>query len=292
MKTLKEYILDAQANKQAIPHFNVSNSDMLMAVFAAAQEVSQEHGQKIPMIIGVSEGERDQFGVQQSIDYIKSLRNQYDYPLFINADHTFSVERTCEAIDLGFDMVIYDGNKVSHEENIINTKKVVEYRNKSNPHCLVEAEFGNIGLGSGIKDEMPEGISEDTMTDPVAARAFVEETGVDLIAPAVGNVHGLIKAGNPALNPERVAAVLESTAVPLVLHGGSGSADEDFVAVIKAGISLIHISTELRVAYRRGLEEMMGENDDVAPYKYNGRAKAAVQAKAAARIRLFWGVEK
>lgn len=292
MKTLKEYILDAQENKKAIPHFNVSNSDMLTAIFAAAQEVSEQHGEKIPVIIGVSEGERDQFGTVQIVDYIKSIKEQYDYPLFINADHTFSVERTCEAIDLGFDMVIYDGNKVTHAENVANTKTVVEHRNKVNPHCLVEAEFGNIGLGSGLKDELPEGISEDSMTDPAGAKEFVEQTGVDLIAPAVGNVHGLIKSGNPALNPERVSAVLESAGVPLVLHGGSGSADEDFVKVIKAGISLIHISTELRVAYRRGLEEMLSENQEVAPYKYNIKAKAAVQAKAAERIRLFWGLDK
>lgn len=291
MKTLKEYILDAQENKKAIPHFNVSNSDMLMAVFAAIMEVSEQAGEKIPVIIGVSEGERDQFGTQQILDYVKSLQKQYNYPLFINADHTFSVERTCEAIDLGYDMVIYDGNKVTHEENVINTKKVVDYKNQVNPSCLVEAEFGNIGLGSGLKDEMPEGISEDTMTDPAGAAEFVQTTGVDLIAPSVGNVHGMVKSGNPALNPERVTAVLDAAGVPLVLHGGSGSADEDFVKVIHAGISVIHISTELRVAYRRGLEEMMAENDQVAPYKYNGKAKAALQAKAAARIRLFWGIE-
>lgn len=291
MKTLREYILEAQENKKAIPHFNVSNSDMLMSIFDAAQQVSVQAGENIPVIIGVSEGERDEFGTTQAVAYIKSLKEQYNYPLFINADHTFSVERTCEAIDLGFDMVIYDGNKVSHEENVINTKKVVDYRNSKKSNCLVEAEFGNIGLGSGVKDELPEGISEESMTDPEGARKFVEATGVDLIAPAVGNVHGMVKSGNPALNPERVTAVLESTGVPLVLHGGSGSADSDFLSVIQAGISLIHISTELRVAYRKGLEEMMAENDQVAPYKYNKKAKAAVQEKAAARIKLFWGME-
>jgi len=291
MKTLKEYIAEAQKNKQAIPHFNVANSDMLMAVFTAAQEVSDEYGQKIPIIIGVSEGERDSFGTTQIVDYINSLRNEHDYPLFINADHTFSVERTCEAIDAGYDMVIYDGNKVSHDENVENTKKVVAYKNEINPECLVEAEFGNIGLGSGIKESLPEGISEETMTDSVLAKAFVVETGIDALAPAVGNVHGLIKSGNPALNPNRVQEVLEATGVPLVLHGGSGSADDDFVSVINAGISIIHISTELRVAYRKGLEEMLEQNDEVAPYKYNDKAKKGVQKKAQERIKLFWKIK-
>lgn len=291
MKTLKEYIQDAQDSKRAIPHFNVANSDMLMSVFDAALEVSKEHGEKIPVVIGFSEGEREAMGTTQCVDYVTSLRNEHDYPLFVNADHTFGVELTCDAIDAGFDMVIYDGNTVSHEENVVNTKKVVEYRNQINPECLVEAEFGNVGLGSGLKDKLPEGISEATMTDPLAAKQFVAETGIDMIAPAVGNVHGMIKTGNPALNPQRVSEVLTETNIPLVLHGGSGSSDEDFVKVIDAGISMIHISTELRVAYRRGLEEMLLEVDSVAPYKYTLKAREAVKTKAAEKIRLFWGVK-
>lgn len=291
MKTLKEYLFEAQKNNRAIAHFNVANSDMLMSVFAAAQEVSQEAGEKIPMVIGVSEGERDAFGVSQIVDYVASLKNEHDYPIFLNADHTYSVERTCEAIDAGFDMVIYDGAKISHEENLENTKKVVAYRNEVNPDCLVEAEFGFIGGGSDIKDAIPEGVSEETMTKPDEAKAFVEASGVEVLAPSVGNLHGMVKGGNPALNPERVAAIWEATRTPLVLHGGSGSADEDFVKVIHAGISLIHISTELRVAYRKGLEDAFAEDaSQLAPYRFNKKALDAVQAKAADRIRLFWGI--
>lgn len=291
MKTLKEYLLQAKEDKKAIAHFNVANSDMLMSVFAAAQQVSEEVGEKIPLVIGVSEGERDAFGVTQIVDYISSLRNEYDYPVFLNADHTYSVERTCEAIDAGFDMVIYDGAKISHEENLENTKAVVEYRNKVNPDCLVEAEFGFIGSGSSIKDAIPEGVSEATMTQPDEAKIFVDASGVEVLAPSVGNLHGMVKSGNPALNPERVSAIWEATQTPLVLHGGSGSTDDDFVKVIKAGISMIHISTELRVAFRKGIEESFASDDTLAPYRYFKAAKQAVQEKAAARIRLFWGIK-
>ena len=291
MKTLKEYLIDAQKNKRAIAHFNVANSDMLMSVFDAAKEVSEDIGEKIPLVIGVSEGERDAFGVTQIVDYITSLRNEYDYPIFLNADHTYSVERTCEAIDAGFDMVIYDGAKISHEENLANTKAVVEYRNKVNPDCLVEAEFGFIGGGSNIKDAIPEGVSEETMTKPEEAKDFVDASGVELLAPSVGNLHGMVKTGNPALNPERVSAIWEATQTPLVLHGGSGSTDEDFVKVIKAGISLIHISTELRIAYRKGIETAFAEDAKVlAPYRYFKQAQDNVKAIAEQRIRLFWGV--
>ena len=290
MKTLKEYLQEAQENKRAIAHFNVANSDMLMAVFAGAKKVSEEYGEKIPVVIGLSEGERDSFGVTQAVDYIMSLRNEHDYPIFLNADHTYSVERTLEAIDAGFDMVIYDGAKISHEENLENTKKVVAYRNEINPDCLVEAEFGFIGGGSDIKDSIPEGVSEATMTKPDEAKKFVHDSGIDLLAPSVGNLHGMVKSGNPALNPERVSAILEATGTPLVLHGGSGSTDEDFVAVIKAGISLIHISTELRVGYRKGIEEAFEADADVlAPYKYFKQAQTNVMLIVEDRMKLFWG---
>jgi fructose-bisphosphate aldolase class II len=290
MKTLKEYLYEAQKQKKALAHFNVANSDMLMAVFAAAKQVSEEVGEKIPFVIGVSEGERDAFGVTQIVDYVTSLKNEHDYPIFLNADHTYSVERTCEAIDAGFDMVIYDGANISHAENLENTKKVVAYRNEINPDCLVEAEFGFIGSGSSIKDSIPEGVSEETMTKPSEAKEFVDASGVEVLAPSVGNLHGMVKTGNPALNPERVSEIWEATKTPLVLHGGSGSTDQDFVAVINAGISLIHISTELRVAYRKGIEEAFSSDDTLAPYKYFKKAKDAVQEKAAERIRLFWGI--
>ncbi|MFT6361415.1 MAG: fructose-bisphosphate aldolase class II [Candidatus Paceibacteria bacterium] len=290
MKTLKKHLQDAQENKRAIAHFNVANSDMLMSIFAGALELSEEYGEKVPLVIGVSEGERDSFGVTQIVDYISSLRNEHDYPVFLNADHTYSVERSCEAIDAGFDMVIYDGAKISHEENLENTKKVVAYRNEVNPACLVEAEFGFIGGGSNIKDEIPDGVSEETMTKPEEARDFVNASGVEVLAPSVGNIHGMVKSGNPALNPERVAAILEATNTPLVLHGGSGSTDEDFVSVIKSGISLIHISTELRIAFRKGIEEAFNEDaDQLAPYRYFTKANEAVKAKAKARMKLFWG---
>ena len=290
MKTLKEHLQDAQSHGKAIAHFNVANSDMLMSIFAGALEISEDYGEKIPLVIGVSEGERDSFGVTQIVDYVVSLRNQHDYPIFLNADHTYSVERTCEAIDAGFDMVIYDGADISHEENLENTKKVVAYRDEINPACLVEAEFGFIGGGSNIKDEIPDGVSEETMTKPDEAKEFVEDSGVDILAPSVGNLHGMVKSGNPALNPERVAAILEATDTPLVLHGGSGSTDEDFVSVIKSGISLIHISTELRIAFRKGIEEAFNDDaDQLAPYRYFTKANEAVKAKAKARMKLFWG---
>lgn len=292
MKTLKEYIEQAQENKKAIAHFNVANSDMLMAVFAGAQAVSHEQAEKIPIMVGVSEGERDAFGVTQIVDYVTSIRNEYDYPIFLNADHTYSVERACEAVDAGFDMVVYDGAAEDYETNLKNTKAVVDYKNKINADCLIEAEFGFIGSGSNIKEELPQGVSEETMTKADEAKDFVTRSGIDLLAPSVGNVHGMVKSGNPALNKDRVADILQAAKVPMVLHGGSGSSDEDFVSVIHAGISLIHISTELRVAFREGIESAFSKSNTLAPYTYIKEAQSRVQEIVEERIRLFWGIQK
>lgn len=290
MKTLRDAIADAEARKKCIGHFNVANIEGIWAVFDAAQNVSAEAGEPIPVIIGTSEGERGHFGAQQMVNLIHNLRDHYHYPIYINADHSYSLGTAKAAIDVGYDMVIIDLADKSYEENLTATKEIVDYRNQHGPNTLVEAELGFIGGGSNIKDEIPEGISEATMTDPAEAKAFVEATQLDLLAPSVGNVHGMVKSGNPALNPERVTAVRQAAGIPLVLHGGSGSSDADFTAVIQAGISVIHISTELRVAFRTALEKSLAENDTLSPYKYMKPAQLAMQAKVEERIRLFWGL--
>lgn len=288
MKTLREYIADAEASNTAIGHFNFTTIDMFWGIFDAARAVASERGEDIPVIVGVSEGERDFFGVQQVVEFIESVRNSYAYPIFSNADHTYSVERAQEAIDAGFDMVIIDAAEKPYDENVTMTKAVVEYRNESDSTTLIEAELGFIGGGSNIKDAVPEGVSAETMTKPEEAKDFVEKTGIDLLAPSVGNVHGIIKSGNPKLDPERVSAVRESAGVPLVLHGGSGSLDEDFTAVIKAGISAIHISTEIRKVYRDALDKSLANDpDQIAPYKYLKTTREAVKQVVEERIKLF-----
>ena len=158
---------------------------------------------------------------------------------------------------------------------------------------LVEAELGFIGSGSQLLDAIPEGAAstEDMMTKPEEATRFVQETGVDLFAPAVGNIHGMIRgSGNPHLSIDRVGAVRAAAGVPLVLHGGSGISDEDFTNAIKAGITIVHISTELRLAYRQAMTKALSENaDELAPYKLSRGAVMAVQEIVEKRLKLFAG---
>lgn len=284
MKTLREEIQVAQAEKRAIGHFNVGNIEMLTAIRDAVKATG------LPAIVGVSEGERDAFGVAQ----IKALVDSYKaegLPIYLNADHTYSVERVKEAIDAGYDAVIFDGAKLPLEENIQKTKECVEYARASGRDALVEAELGYIGSGSQMLDAIPKGAAatEEMMTKPDEAKRFVQETGVDLFAPAVGNIHGLIRgSGNPKLSIERVKEVADATGVPLVLHGGSGVSDEDFTNAIKAGISIVHISTELRLADREALEKSFSENaNELAPYKLAHGAEVAVEAIVERYIKLF-----
>ncbi len=292
MKTLKQYIKEAEEKKIAIGHFNISNLDGLWAVFDAARELSSEivcpfEEGKIPVLIGVSEGERAFVGTREIMLLIRHFREQYEYPIFLNADHTYSVELAEEAISAGYDMVIYDGAEKTYEENVAHTRAVVSFKKSINPECLIEAEFGFIGKGSDMKDAIPEGVSPETMTKSEEAKKFVEETGIDLFAPSVGNVHGMIKGGDPALDPARVADIRQAAGIPLVLHGGSGSADGDFTKVIAAGISIIHISTELRLAYRTALEEALRADTTLSPYKYLKPAYEAMKKTTKERMQLF-----
>lgn len=286
--TLREVIRDAEARHVAIGHFNISNLEGLWAIFRAGQSL------ELPVIVGLSEGERDFVGVLQAVALVKSIREEYNYPIFINADHTYTVERVKEAIDAGFDAVIFDGAKLSFEENIAKTKECVDYARASGRDVLVEAEVGYIGTSSKVLDAIPEGVKFDdsTLTSPEQAERFVRETGVDLFAPAVGNMHGMLRnAPEPRLDIERIRKVRASAGVPLVLHGGSGTSDEDFQEAIKAGISIVHINTEIRVAFVKSLCSYLSEHpDEVAPYKVMKEPTEAMQKVIEARLKLFNGI--
>jgi len=290
IKTLREYIREADEKGIAIGHFNISNLEALHGIYNAAKNLN------VPVIIGLSEGEEDFVGKDEAVALIKSIRENDNYPIFLNADHHYSFESVKEAIDAGYDAAIIDAVKLPLEENIALTKKCVDYARevgkRENRDILIEAELGFIGQSSKILDEIPEGVSEATMTTPEDAKAFVEATGIDMLAPSVGNVHGMVRGGNPRLHPERVRAIRDATGIPLVLHGGSGTMSGDFIDCIKAGIDIVHINTEIRVAYKEALEKSLAENpNEVAPYKFLQPAVDAVEKVVEARLRLFNGIE-
>lgn len=291
MKTLREYVKEADECGFAIGHFNVSNLEMLHGVYNAALKLSEEVGHKIPVIVGVSEGEEEFIGKDEIVALVRNIREKDIYPLFLNADHHYSFPSVKSIVDLGYDAFVIDGAKLPLEENIALAKKCVDYArelgHREERYIMAESELGFIGQSSKLLEEIPEGVSEETMTSPKDAKIFVEETGIDLLAPSVGNIHGMVHGGNPKLDIGRIKQIKEACGIPLVLHGGSGISNEDFVSAIKAGISIIHISTELRVAYREALEKELKENKEVAPYKYLFPVVKAIEEVAYNRLKLF-----
>jgi fructose-bisphosphate aldolase, class II len=279
MKTLREALQWAEEKGVAIGHFNISDSEGFKAVVEGAREL------QVPVIVGVSEGEREFIGLDEVVSLVKIARNN-GLDVFVNADHTYSVEKSKRAVDAGMDSVIIDEAGKSFEENVAMTKEVVEYARAKGLGTLVEAELGFIGVSSKVLDKLPDGVSEETQTKPEEATLFVSQTGVDLFAPSVGNVHGMVKTGQPKLNIERIRAIREAVNVPLVLHGGSGLKDEEFTEAIKAGIRIIHINTELRLAYKEGIEEGL-KSGEIAPYKFMQEGVAEMKKVVIERLRLF-----
>lgn len=284
MTKLIDAIRDAEEKKVAIGHFNISNLEGFWAVTNAAKNLN------VPVVIGVSEGERDFMGVRQVKALVQTLWDE-GTQVYLNADHTYSVDRVKEVLDVGFNSAIIDGADKSFEENVKMTRECVEYRNSAHPESLIEAELGFIGKSSQLLDEIPEGaqVGEEMMTKAEEAEQFVKETGIDLFAPAVGNIHGMVKSGlEPRLNIERIKEIRVAAGVPLVLHGASGNSDEDIAAAIDAGISVVHINTEVRLGFKQGLQKFFMENpDEIAPYKYLKAARQEMQNVVDKKLRLF-----
>ncbi len=285
MDTLRECITEAATKKVALGHFNISNLEMLHAIADTARELS------VPVIIGVSEGERSFIGVKEAVALVRAIREEYGAPIFLNADHSYSFEKVKEAVDAGFDSVIFDGTELSFEENIKVTKQCVAYARASGRDVVVEGELGFIGKSSKILDELPAGvkIAEEFLTKSEDAARFVKETGVDLLAPAVGNVHGMLRGGvDPALHLDLVKKIGEVAGVPLVLHGGSGNSAADVRGAIEAGVRIVHINTEIRLAYQKALALSLQENpEEIAPYKFLKPAVLAVQKVVEEKLKIF-----
>ena len=285
MISLREVLQKAEADKVAVGHFNFSELVSFNAIVAAARD------RKLPVMVGVSEGEREFTGVRQAAALVKAVRDEHGYPIFLNADHTHSIANAEITAKVGFDEIIFDGSALPLEENIKQTRKAIEAIKSINPAILVEGEIGWIGASSAVIDKVPEGVG--ILTTPEEAKHFVEATKVDVLAPAVGNMHGMLASmvhGNvqKRLNLERIAEIKSAAKIFMTLHGGSGTNDDDFKRAIKAGMTIVHVNTELRLAWRRGVEAgLAAEANEVAPYKILVRAVEAVKKVVGSRLDLF-----
>ncbi len=289
MQSLREILGKALQNKVAIGHFNVSDLAALKAVFESARELH------LPVIVGLSEGERAFMGVRLAAAAVRALHDEYDYPIFLNADHTHSLASAEEAARAGFDSIVFDRSELPFGENVTETKRAVQALKAINPSILVEGEIGEIGTGSEIHEEAPQGLR---LTTAEEAKEFAAATGIDILAPAVGNMHGLSRSmlrgdAQKRLDIGRIAEIAKATGLFMTLHGASGTNDEDLRRAIQAGMTEIHINTELRLAWRHGLEAALAsDQDQIVPYKLLPAAVKAIKQVVNARLELFSGKQK
>jgi fructose-bisphosphate aldolase class II len=285
METLRNILGRLEKDGAALGHFNVAELVTLKAVIAAAEEI------KVPVFIGVSEGERDFIGVRQVAALVQSTREESALPVFLNADHTHSLLKAIEAAKAGFDAVVIDFSTLPFEQNVARTREAVEAIKSINPAIIAEGEIGYIGSGSEIHEAAD--TAARNLTTPEEARQFVAATRIDILAPAVGNMHGMLQSmvrgtAKKRLDIRRIAQIKKAAGVFLTLHGGSGTDDEDLQEAIAAGINIVHINTELRVAWRQSLERSLAADpNQVVPYRILQPVVESVKQVAGGRLRLF-----
>ena len=231
--SIKNEMTKARRERYAIPLFDVfemQGMDGLMDALTA---------KRAPTIVGIYSPNAALPNCRALAAYVRCRVEDTDVPVSLMLDHGASVEQCLEVLAYGFTDVMYDGSKLPLDENIANTKRVVKAAHAAG--VSVEAELGQVGFGDQYDSLGGRGIG---FTDPESAEHFVKETGVDFLAIAFGNAHGLYK-GEPRLDLKRVADIRQRVDVPLVMHGGTGLSDEQFHAAIAVGISKINFATSI-----------------------------------------------
>lgn len=280
VKTLKEYFDESRRNNFAIGHFNFCTSDQLRAIVDASVFMN------LPVMVATSEGEADFIGRRQAVALVRSYRYA-GIPVFLNADHHKSLDSIKACVEAGYDTVLFDGSKLSFEENIKQTKHVVEYAKSVNPDMMVEGELGYLRGSSEVQSKVE--ISSKDFTKPEEAKKFVEETGVERLAIVFGNIHGIVTQQEEKLDHGVLADI--RTIIPnthLVLHGASGLSVDDISKSISLGITNIHINTELRVAYQESLLKYISEHDkETTPYKYLALSYEEMRRVVLEKLKIF-----
>lgn len=276
----KEMLENAQKGNYAIGAFNVENMEMVQAVVAAAEELQS------PVIVQTTPSTVKYADVDYFYANVKTAAEKALVPIVMHLDHGSSFSLAMQAYRAGYTSIMIDGSHSSFKENIELTKSVV---NACHPGKVpVEAELGKVG---GKEDDL-DGGTGNPYTDPAEAAAFVEATGVDFLAVAIGTAHGVYK-GIPRLDVERLSAIRKVVSVPLVLHGTSGVPDETVMECIRRGICKVNYATDLRIAFTKGVRRYLMENPDAFdPKKYNAMGREMVKQYVMEKIKVCGSVGK
>lgn len=271
--TSKQMLLDAQEGGYAVGAFNAENMEMVKAIIRAAEEL------KAPVMLQTTPSTVKYASLQMFVGMAEAEARGASVPVCLHLDHGDSFELAVRAVKEGYTSVMIDGSKLPFEENIALTKRVVSV---ARPNGIpVEAELGKVG---GKEDDL-EAVA-DTNTDPMEAKEFVEKTGIDSLAVAIGTAHGFY-VGTPVLDKERLSAIRAAVDIPLVLHGASGLSDDDVRDCVRRGICKVNFATELRAAYTdAGKELYQRKPETFDPKKFGEVGMEAVTRLVQERMRV------
>lgn len=269
----KQILIDARKNGYAIGGFNTSDLEITQAILEAANEL------KSPVIIQTSEKAIDYAGAENLYNIVKIESEKYDIPVVLHLDHATNIEIVKKCLELGWTSVMFDGSKLPFLENIRQTQEAVVLAKKYD--ASVEAEIGTIG---GMEDYVKSKVFE---TDPQEAKQFVAETGIDAVAVAFGNAHG-VPNPDEKLNFELLEKISKVISIPLVFHGASSTPVTDVKKAISLGIAKINIDTDIRLAFSGAIKDFQVKHPDVYdPREILMSAKQAVAKVVESKIKLF-----
>jgi len=279
---LSKLLKKAQKERWAIGQFNFSTLEQLRGITTAAKKLAS------PVILGTSEREIEFLGMEEILALIRILEQKLQFPLFLHLDHGRDLNLIRKAIDFGYDSVHFDGSFLSLKENVKYTREIVKYAHKRD--VLAEGELGYLRGESKLFLRGKPKIEREDLTRPEEVGEFGKRTGVDSLAIAIGNVHG-IYAEMPKLDFERLKEIRKKTNAFLVLHGGSGIPLRDLKKAIKFGIQKININTDLRVVWKETLQRVLQKSEEIKPYKILPEVYQAIEKKVEKYIKLFgsWG---
>jgi len=274
--SFKGALQDGLKHGYAVGQFNINNLEFTQAIV----EVANEEGS--PVILGASEGAIKYMGIEYMAAIAKAAAEKSKVPVILHLDHGGSFEMVMKCLRHGWTSIMIDGSHHPFDENVALTKKVVEACHALGVH--VEGELGRIG---GVEDDLTVDAREAALVQPGEAVAFVQATGIDALAPAIGSAHGHYQ-GKPDLAFDRLREVRDLTGLPLVLHGGTGIPDEDIRQAIRLGVSKINVNTENQSAFTEAIRAVFAKDQTVYdPRKYLGPAREAIKDAVRTKIRLF-----
>lgn len=279
--TLKEILANTRREGYVVGAFNFNGYEDAQGIVDGAAAM------RSPVILMASLGACKYIGLHQTVGMVRGMAESVDIPVCLHLDHATDPDYIRQAVKAGFTSVMVDASAKEYEENIRESKAVVDFAKGYG--CSVEAELGKVG---GKEDHIEVDAMSATFTDPADVPRFVEETGIDALAIAFGSVHGFYKS-EPKLDFDRLGRILELTQCPLVLHGGTGIPVEDFKRCVRMGMSKINVGTELKATYTDTLRRTLaGLPDEMDPRKYMGSIKKACAEVVKGKIEIFGSAGK